>query len=298
MISNNRKNQFPIPQSLVDAQAEMQRIAQTTDKNAIKNSTYKGERTVNGEKVYEVREVLKTIYHNKCAYCEKIEHKPEIEHYRPKKGVTKTKHKGYYWLCYEWTNLIPSCRYCNTEGGKGNQFPIIGNRTNSPTFLAFNDLDFEACKAQNSPLIDEQPYLFHPEVDANISDNFDFFENGRMRGIDHQGRGRQTIRICNLNRENLLFHRQKIVDTCFRSLNNLLDDYFKTKISKQQLQYFLIREFLQIQINSKSNKPFSALSKYIQNHFNSIIVPLFQTPKQRLIVERAYRKFQDGTLLN
>ncbi|MGB0932388.1 MAG: hypothetical protein ACPGVB_16520, partial [Chitinophagales bacterium] len=128
MISNNRKSQFPIPNALKNAKVKMQRIAQTKDKKAIKDSIYKGEKTVKGQKKYAVRETLKTIYHNKCAYCESIEAKPEIEHYRPKKGVKGIIHDGYYWLCYEWTNLIPSCRYCNTEGGKGDYYPIMGSR--------------------------------------------------------------------------------------------------------------------------------------------------------------------------
>ncbi|NJN78085.1 MAG: hypothetical protein HC803_06900 [Saprospiraceae bacterium] len=131
----------------------------------------------------------------------------------------------------------------------------------------------------------------------NIESNFEFLDNGEIRGTDYQGRGRQTIRICNLNRDNLLFHRQRVIDIYFSNLKKLLDAYFKSVISKQQLKYFLITGFLKIQINSKPNKPFSALSKYIQNNFNSIIVPLFPTPKQRLIVQKSYREFQNGTLV-
>lgn len=297
MISNNRKSLFPVPVCLENAKAEMQRIAQTMDKDSIKPNIYKGEKTVNYQKIHEVRTALKAIYYNKCAYCESTEHKPEVEHYRPKKSVTGITHNGYYWLCYEWTNLIPSCRYCNTEGGKGNDFPIIGNRITEPTLDVHNNLDFDTCKAENSPLIDEQPYLFHPEIDANIDNAFEFFDNGAMRGNDHQGRGRQTIRICNLNRDNLLQGRQEIIDDYFGRIRNQLNLYFDNSMNYEVLKTQLLFIFLKIQLNSKPNKKFSALSKYIQNNFNSIIVPLFPTPKQRLIVQNAYRKFQNGTLI-
>jgi uncharacterized protein (TIGR02646 family) len=298
VISNNRKATFPIPQSLINATDEIQRIAETMDKEAIKPTIYKGERTINGKKIHEVRDALKKIYHNKCAYCEKIEHKPEIEHYRPKKRVAEDKpHNGYYWLCYEWTNLIPSCRYCNTEGGKYDKFPIIGNRVTTPNFMLNRILDFDACKADNSPLIDEQPYLFHPEIDVSIESNFEFLDNGVMRGTDHQGRGRQTIRTCNLNRDNLLKLRQTIIDGYFKRIKNQLKLYLDNEMSFQLLKKQLLLIFLKIQISCKAETPFSALSKYIQNHFNLIIVPLFPTPKQRLIVQNAYRKFQNGTLV-
>jgi hypothetical protein len=283
---------------LTNAKAEMQRIAQTIDKGAIRGEKYKGERTVNRQKIYEVRDALKVIYYNKCAYCEDIEYKPEIEHYRPKNKVKEDEtHNGYYWLCYEWTNLIPSCRYCNTEGAKGSKFPIIGNRVIAPTFDAQNDLDFDACKAQNSPLIEEQPCLFHPEVDANIDANFEFLYNGTMRGTDDQGRGRRTIRICNLNRENLLFLRQEIIDAYFGRISNQLNLYFNKNMEFELFKKQLLIIFLKIQINSEPNKNFSALSKYIQRNFNLIIVPLFPTSKQRSIVQNAYRQFQNGTLL-
>jgi hypothetical protein len=56
---------------------------------------------------------LNNIYNHKCAYCEAYEPEPEVEHYRPKKGVTGEVHEGYYWLCYEWSNLMPACHDCN-----------------------------------------------------------------------------------------------------------------------------------------------------------------------------------------
>ncbi len=107
MIKNNRKTNFPVPSSLTNAADALESIA-NGDKELINGDVYKGKykEEETGEIKYEVRDALKEIYYNKCAYCEIKEHKPEIEHYRPKKGVTGLKkHPGYYWLCFEWTKL-------------------------------------------------------------------------------------------------------------------------------------------------------------------------------------------------
>ncbi len=297
MISNNRKKDFPIPERLQKASAELENIARNVDKKQIKDVIYKGIKTENGEKIYTVRDTLKEIYYNKCAYCEIMEHKPEIEHYRPKKEVKEDKtHQGYYWLCYEWTNLIPSCHNCNTENGKRTQFPIMGDRVNSPSFLISNQkLDKEQCKAENSPLINERPYLFHPEIDTPET-AFEFKINGAIRGIDHLGRGRQTARICDLNRENLKYRRQIIIDDYKKCISESLDDYFDGTINERSFRKKLLFVFLKIRINSQPNKEFSLVSKYIESDFDQIIPPLLPTPKQRLIIINAYRRFKNNTL--
>lgn len=68
-----------------------------------------------------VREALREMFHGKCAYCEsKIagSQDTDIEHYRPKKGVSEAKkagvdHPGYWWLAMDWDNLVLSCMHCN-----------------------------------------------------------------------------------------------------------------------------------------------------------------------------------------
>src|SRR5688572_3095567 len=65
-------------------------------------------------------------FYGKCAYCESkvITTSPDyVEHFRPKKGVNdinnvvitipsganQVPHPGYYWLSYNWENLLPTC---------------------------------------------------------------------------------------------------------------------------------------------------------------------------------------------
>jgi len=232
MISNDRKKNFQIPEALRKAEAQLEVIATTGNKDLIKGAIYKGKCQKDGKTRYEVRELLKKVYHHKCAYCEIKEYKPEVEHYRPKRSVAKVRnHPGYYWLCYEWTNLLPSCRYCNTEGGKGNFFPVKGRRVEAPDFLANGKLNHENCKAGNPPLIDEQPCLLHPEIDKPEV-CFKFFRNGSITGIDPEGRGKCTVKICNLKRENLKYRRQKLLDQYKVSIQDAIALFFDDKIDE------------------------------------------------------------------
>lgn len=98
-----------------------------------------------------VYDAFEKIFHRKCAYCEAIDNTLDVEHFRPKAGVAEEPlHDGYYWLAYEWTNLLPSCTACNKclkdrgQGpgrGKSVQFPL---RAGSPrAFLPTDKLEEE-----------------------------------------------------------------------------------------------------------------------------------------------------------
>lgn len=92
-------------------------------------------------------------FRGRCAYCEVdiySSHHGDIEHFRPKGAVkgsdgksirvvingSEQDHPGYYWLAYDWENLLPSCQLCNepssarSDGrpiGKRNFFPLKNN---------------------------------------------------------------------------------------------------------------------------------------------------------------------------
>ena len=66
----------------------------------------------------------------RCAYCEGRNSAGEFgdaEHYRPKGEVTENRkpisHPGYYWLAYEWYNLLLSCKKCNSKHPDRDQRP-------------------------------------------------------------------------------------------------------------------------------------------------------------------------------
>src|SRR5690606_33652023 len=58
-------------------------------------------------KLDDVKAALKSIYHNKCAFCEQRVEMTHVEHYRPK--------AIYYWLAYSWDNLLIACHHCNAN---------------------------------------------------------------------------------------------------------------------------------------------------------------------------------------
>jgi hypothetical protein len=83
-----------------------------------------------------VKAALRIAQHDKCGFCEsKVTHVAfgDVEHFRPKaafraiQGDALTR-PGYYWLAYEWTNLLFACEPCNRRH-KGNLFPLVDEAT-------------------------------------------------------------------------------------------------------------------------------------------------------------------------
>ena len=149
--------------------------------------------------------LLENVFNGKCAYCEvKITDGffGHAEHYRPKGAViTKTEgkavrvtqadgrqHQGYYWLAYDWPNLLPSCELCNNA--KLNQFPIIGKRVFNP----HGGPDTATLDEIERPLL-VNPYRDQPEK------HLKFGVNGI---ISHKTqKGKNSIDVYNLDREKL-----------------------------------------------------------------------------------------------
>lgn len=282
MRRNTRKANWEKPAPLVGCTQAQLDIANRVEGAKIDDKIYKGVKPT-----YIVRTALREIFYNKCAYCESTECKPEVEHYRPKAAVTGINgHQGYYWLCYEWTNLLPSCRYCNTEGGKQNQFPVINeiHRQTHPIFLLNGALDTDACNAANHPLIAEQPYLLHPEIDTP-EDCFEFDNDGNIKGIDVNGRGQKTIEICDLQRENLTERRKNLIDDFKEKIDNAFDDYFKGALNESGLEAKIVKIFLNHEFKTHPDKPFSLVAIQCISRFEEIILPLFHYVQQAVLLQ-------------
>lgn len=79
----------------------------------------------------DVKAALLVAQHEKCAFCETRDTRSPgaVEHFRPKHGWKQQRsdslnRPGYFWLGYEWSNLLFSCTMCNDTGHKGNLFPL------------------------------------------------------------------------------------------------------------------------------------------------------------------------------
>jgi hypothetical protein len=301
-----KKNLTDIPPLLVSQQAkdDIEKIAKKDASVSILDKIYKGEyKDAEGKSQSQVRDYLNKYYHRKCAYCEQT-CKAEIEHYRPKKGVIEDNtHDGYYWLCYTWSNLLPSCRYCNTEGGKGNKFPIINaaKRVKSPSFNS-SKLDQTKCQARKSPLIDEEPFLIHPEVDNDPEFFFSFKisddKNGMtIIGIDTYQRGTKTIDICNLNRNDLRQNRLEAVCFHMKQKIKIIFDLNATNVIPNNIVGdALIEVYKELEKESKNELlTHTLLRKYLissTQNFENHFAPYLETDAERSIAVQAFKKFK------
>jgi hypothetical protein len=150
---------------------------------------------------------LHKIFYYKCAYCEgryDAGHPWQVEHYRPKAEVTEFRklinHPGYFWLAYEWYNLLLCCAHCNTweeksrktlgksHPSKSNEFRVLGRRVTEP--------GPDPSRWQGE-LEAERPLLLHPYFD-DPEEHLSFDNLGFIYGTTE--RGRETVRVCNLYR--------------------------------------------------------------------------------------------------
>jgi len=180
------------------------RAIETGKSSKIKGAIYRGERHNIKVNVYLNPDAF---FYGKCAYCESpiaADQPGDIEHFRPKNEVRTSNgqvemintengpkpHPGYYWLAYNWRNLLPSCRACNsvtkkkTGGqpyGKGNQFPVKGFRAIRPG------------EEQR-----EEPLLINP-VFQNPENYLEMDETGVLKAKDNSPEGQACINILGLN---------------------------------------------------------------------------------------------------
>jgi uncharacterized protein (TIGR02646 family) len=162
--------------------------------------------------------LLANVFHSKCAYCEESTGGGffgDGEHYRPKAKVTEEArpdgkpHSGYYWLAYEWRNLLPSCQKCNNR--KGNWFPIEGDRAFGP-----GDGSDPAILDQK-----EKPLLLHPYRD-DPTEHLKFWPLGRVTPRTHKGH--TTIQVLRLDRKELEEQRAKRQKDARRGFALMLTD--------------------------------------------------------------------------
>ena len=150
----------------------------------------------------QVKEELIRIQHGKCCFCEsefRAVSYGDVEHYRPKGGWIQNDEglntPGYYWLAYEWSNLMLSCQICNQQF-KRNYFPLVDNEKR-----ALN---------HNYNIDDEEPIFVHP-VNDNPEDYIEFDKNLPI-AIGKNVRGQVTIEKLGLDRDVLNEKRLKTLD--------------------------------------------------------------------------------------
>ena len=136
------------------------------------------------------------MHNGRCCYCERIRdptRESDVEHFRPKtevSGKTPTK-PGYWWLAYNWRNLLFSCKTCN-EAHKKTEFPIRGTRATGPG----DDLTGEKALLLD-PVSDNPEQVIGFDYDAEIDMVW-------VYGVGAESaRGSATTEVCGLNRPSL-----------------------------------------------------------------------------------------------
>jgi len=139
-----------------------------------------------------VKEALIKAQHGKCCFCEaKVGGDGDVEHFRPKAASCQGKRQkivkpGYYWLTYEWSNLLLSCSTCN-QRYKKNYFPLA-----HPTTRA---------RSHRDNIAGEEPLLINPtEQDP---EQYISFRQEIPYSINDNPQGKLTIEILRLDREPL-----------------------------------------------------------------------------------------------
>jgi uncharacterized protein (TIGR02646 family) len=159
----------------------------------------------------EVKQALLAMQADKCCFCEsKITHIAygDVEHFRPKAGWRQNSgdpltRPGYYWLAYEWSNLLLCCQLCN-QRFKGNLFPL---RDSALRAVAPGD-DL----AKEEPLF-INPSVENPEALIGFRGEMPYPINGDPRAertISDLGLDRETLRERRLERLEMLRWAHKI----------------------------------------------------------------------------------------
>jgi len=233
---------------------DIPKILLTNKKNAFRDIT--------------VIDKLKEIYNCKCAFCEQNLIDYKIEHYRPR--------KQYFWLENEWTNLLLICEDCISA--KKDNFPINGKMVKENTSNRNDN------KVNSNLLLSEQAILINPEIDTP-ENHFYFDKSGIIYG--NTMRGQKNITILNLNRQNLIEKRKKLID----EVNDLINSIDLKNLSEEQIIENLINVFKNLDnISQDENKEFTLLRRQLTNHFSDFFLDSKDDKKNKLILN-IYKKY-------
>jgi uncharacterized protein (TIGR02646 family) len=190
-----------LTQGLVRRQEHETAVASDPVSFSSRSATLVFDRAVYAHK--DVKLELIAMQHEKCAFCEA---KPlhvsagDVEHFRPKGGVRQAdtdplQRPGYYWLAYDWNNLLFSCERCNRRHKK-NLFPLIdpARRTKPPQTTTVDEIPVFIDPSAEDP---EQYISYREHVPIAIAGNC---------------RGEQTIDALGLRRPELNNDREEHLD--------------------------------------------------------------------------------------
>jgi uncharacterized protein (TIGR02646 family) len=210
----------------------------------------------------EVKAALEELFHDKCAYCETpiaAGSDWDVEHFRPKGRVAeRAGHPGYFWLTYEWSNLYPSCGFCNKR------------RKDRPRW---GDLQFASTEGKNDqfPLEDEATRAMGPKDDLSKEkrllldpcedrpeEHLRFTIDGQVVPVTGSRKGEASIKVFHLGRRRLREQRRSHL----RALVELLEKIRKYEDGGNQALAQDLREWVEKHFLADS-KQYAAVARAV-----------------------------------
>ncbi|GAB2589204.1 HNH endonuclease [Spirosoma areae] len=241
-------------------------------------------------------DALRKIYKYKCGYCETHESAGaslRVDHYRPKAGVKDAPtHTGYYWLAYEWSNLVLSCEKCNRK--KWDHFPIQdeANRVLIPTLGADGLPAHDSCRADKITLLNEHPLLLNPEID-DPDQHLTFLRDGTVEA--KTANGTKSIELYFLQRDELIKNRKTMTDDVLEKLKKHLLKYLKREIDEETYRYSMQDVYEEAALNRQTDKAYSRVANALFDDFENFVVSQFPTGQQAFI-RQSFQLYQQGKL--
>lgn len=287
MIRVYKDFEVPPPGLTTDA-CNAQRLKALTEKAAHNFSGYHYRDSI--------MDILRGIYKYKCGYCETPELAGaglRVDHFRPKGRVVELPHHGgYYWLGYEWSNLILVCEKCNRK--KWDHFPIGDETTRvlQPT-IGINGLPTsDCCRADKSLLVNERAFLLNPEID-DPDVHLAFLPDGDVKGKTL--RGATSIDVYDLRRSPLLEDRKNMTDDIIEKLKKHLLRFLDREIDENTYRYVMQDVYDEAVKNRQPNKAYSRVANTLFEDFETFVVNQFPQHQQPYI-KQSFNLYQKGNL--
>ena len=201
----------PTPPAVLAREGAVRRAEHERDHDADSAAFRRGARQFDFSRdIYahkDVKDALVGMQHEKCAFCEA---KPlpvsdgDIEHFRPKGAVRAKKggrrvQPGYYWLAYEWENLLLACGRCNRRH-KRDEFPLA--------VPAHRAADHRADVTLESPMLVD-PSREDPTLVIGFRDHV-------PHAVGGDARGETTIEVLGLRRPELNRDREEHLERLYQ----------------------------------------------------------------------------------
>lgn len=237
----------------------------------------------------ELLEALLDVYHGKCAITERkislSDSTVFITHYRPL--------QPYYWLCFEWSNLMPVSD--DTTLFRHTHFPLRreGNRVKQP------DEDRKTWRADSDVLRSENPLLLHPEIDR--TEDFIYFDRqGLAQAVDQNQRGVASIESYTLNYGQVVIERKRKIqhfqEWMAQQVKQYKKVYVETTPGESGMTEFFVEPFEALVKAARPEEEFSLLGQNMLHNFDYFFAQTLPRAKDRRILRNAFEVFSTHAL--